>query len=405
LNAIGRRWPCIALVLLLTTGCTTHDISPQSEMPALPTAALDRALAIKIDTMLEHAMQTDQVPGLAIGIIQNKHMVYAKGFGVTETGSNHAVTSQTVFQLGSDSKMMVGIAVMQLVERGKIDLDAPVTRYLPYFRLADPRYKAITLRHLLSHRAGLPWCANYDRCNFLDYESPEYDDTSLERHVRELVTVKLENTPGEKMQYSDLGFEILGDVIAKVSGQSFEDYIHNHIFAPMQLQHTSFKLKDIAAGILASPHVIDAGTNRVKVSSYYPYSRLHAPSSHLLSNVDDMNRYAFVQLDQGITAQSSVLPASAFKVMWTPEIATNMQSKWEKNLGLGWFLGDHNGHRLVGHGGGDTGFACGFIMAPDDGIAVVVMENREDSAEDLAFEVMALLLKAEHDQPATPAIH
>jgi CubicO group peptidase (beta-lactamase class C family) len=408
LKAIDRRWlptlRWIALVLILTASCTTHD-TQQLKTTASPTAPLDRTLATKIDTMLEHAMQAGQVPGLAIGIIQNKHIVYAKGFGVAEIGSVQAVTSQTAFQLGSDSKMMVGIAMMQLVEQGKIDLDAPVTRYLPYFRLADPRYKAITLRHILSHRSGLPWCADYDRCDFLDYEAPEFDEGSLERHVRELVTVKLENPPGEKMQYSDVGFEILGDVIAKVSGQSFEDYIHDHIFAPMQLHHTSFKLKDIATDILASPHVIDPGANKVKVNSYYPYSRLHAPSSHLLSNVDDMNRYALVQLDQGITPQSRVLPASAYKIMWTPEIPTNMQSKWEKNLGLGWFLGDHDGHRLVGHGGGDTGFACGFIMAPEDGIAVVVMENREDSAEDIAFEVMALLLKAERDQPTAPAMH
>jgi CubicO group peptidase (beta-lactamase class C family) len=167
----------------------------------------------------------------------------------------------------------------------------------------------------------------------------------------------------------------------------------------MQLTHTSFILSDIPPQLLAAPHVLDP---TLRVNPFYPYSRQHAPSSHLFSNVDDMNRYAQVQLDQGRSPALRVVPASAYQQMWTSEIATNMDSPWEKTLGLGWFLGDYHGHRLVGHGGGDTGFACGVIMAPNDGIAVVVMQNREVNAEELAFTIMALLLSLDDHHAVLP---
>jgi len=397
---------CVLLsLILLNASCASQHVAQApvtAPLQAPVTAPLDDVLATKIDALIEHSIQADQIPGMAIGIIRNNHIVYSKGYGVAQIGTSRTVTPQTVFQLGSDSKMMVGIAVMQLMQQGKIDLDAPVTRYLPYFRLADSRYTSITIRHILSHRTGLPWCANYDKCNFLDYESPEVDAGSLERHVREITDVKLESPPGEKMQYSDLGFEILGDVIAKISGQSFEDYVHDHIFLPMHLTHTSFMLSDIPPQLLAAPHVLDP---TLRVNPFYPYSRQHAPSSHLLSNVDDMNRYALVQLDQGRSPALRIIPAAAYQRMWRSEIATNMQSPWEKTLGLGWFLGDYNDHQLVGHGGGDTGFASEFIMAPDDGIAVVIMQNREVNAEELAFQIMALLLGAADNANSKPAAH
>lgn len=367
--------------------------APTAPLPA-PTASLDSALMFKIEAAITETMKVNQIPGLAIGIIKDKQVVYSKGFGLAEVGTDRAVTPETAFQLGSDSKMMVGIAIMQLKEQGKIDLDAPVTTYLPYFQLADERYKEITIRQILSHRSGLPYNTGigyyvYDS----DYQSPEYDEGSLERHVRNLTQVKLQFAPGKAMQYSDLGFEILGDVIAKVSGQSFEAYTQEHIFAPLGMKHTSFIVRDIPSELLAAPH--EVSLSKPFVISYFPYSRQHAPSSHLFSNVEDMSRYALAQLNQGQLGETRILPTAAYEEMWTPQGDTNLPSPWEKKVGLGWFLGGQEGHRLVGHGGMDIGFGCGFIMALDDGLAVVVMVNREYPAEEFSYQVMAWLLEAE----------
>jgi CubicO group peptidase (beta-lactamase class C family) len=213
-----------------------------------------------------------------------------------------------------------------------------------------------------------------------------------------MAPLTLVNPPGEKMQYSDLGFETIGAIIAKVSGQSFEDYIRDHIFLPLGMKNSSFLLSDIPPASLASPHEVN---KVISVSPDFPYSRQHAPSSHLFSNVQDMNRFAQAQLGRGQLGWNRILPAKAYDTMWAPEIPTALHSPWEKTLGLGWFLGEHAGHRLVGHGGGDTGFSCGFVMAPDDGLAVVVMINRLDSAEDIAFNIMQWLLEA--DATGNPA--
>jgi CubicO group peptidase (beta-lactamase class C family) len=385
------------LLAVLMQACGSLAVSPESVPPgaAVHPASdqLDNALVTKVEASLARTMKDDQVPGLAIGIIKNGQVVYSKGFGVAKAGTDLPVTPKTVFQLGSDSKMMVGIAIMQLREQGKIDLDAPVTTYLPYFRLADERYPQLTIRFLLSHRSGLPYCVMSDDCDRSpDYQLPQYDDGALDRYVRSASSVRLNNEPGKIMQYSDLGFEILGDVIAKISGQSFESYVRQHIFLPLGMQHTSFSLQDIPADTLAQPHTLDPD---LRVNAYFPYSRQHAPSSHLFSNVDDMNRFALAQLNQGQLGGMRILPPAVYQTMWGPEIDTAIESPWEKQLGLGWFIGDHAGHHLVGHGGGDIGFACGFIMAPEDGLAVVVMTNRAISAEDISYQVMAWLLEAE----------
>lgn len=368
-----------------------HLSAEQPAVSAAPTVTLDSALVAKIEAAITQTMKIYQIPGLSIGIIKDGQIAYTKGFGLAEVGTERAVTPETVFQLGSVSKMMVGIAIMQLKEQGKIDLDAPVTDYLPYFKMADERYKEITIRQILSHRSGLRYSTGYGFYWYTsDYQSPEYDDGSLERHVRNLTQVKLQFTPGKSMQYSDLGFEILGDVIAKVSGQNFEAYTQEHIFGPLGMMHTSFMVRDIPPELLAAPHGYGP-----KVNSFFPYSRQHAPSSHLFSNVDDMLRYALAQLNQGQLGETRILPAIAYGEMWTAQGDTNLPSPWERKVGLGWFLGGQEGPRLVGHGGMDIGFGCGFIMAPDDGLAVVVMVNREYPAEEFSYQVMAWLLEAE----------
>jgi CubicO group peptidase (beta-lactamase class C family) len=353
-------------------------------------ATLDSALATEIETIAETAVKELQVPGVAVGVIRDRQVVYSRGFGLAEVGTDRAVTSQTVFQLASESKMMVGISIMQLKEQGKLDLDAPVTAYLPYFRLADERYKQITVRQLLSHRAGLPSDMVVTQDATEDYKSPEYDEGSLERHVRSLTSTPLLSAPGQEMQYSSLGFDILGDVIAKVSGQSFEAYTQDHIFTPLGMQHTTFLLREVPPELLAAPHVMQYPSP--VVNSFFPYSRQHAPAAHLFSNVEDMSRYALAQLNRGQLGETRILPAAAYEEMWAPQDDANVPSMWPKKVGLGWFMGSEAGHRLVGHSGADIGFTCSFLLAPDDGLAVIVMANRDYAAEGLAYRVMQRLL-------------
>ena len=135
----------------------------------------------RLETVLEKIIQDKKTPGIAVGIIKEGKLVYAHGFGVMNVeNSSRPVTPQTLFHMASITKPFVATSIMQLVEQGKVNLDEPVTKYLPYFQLKDPRYKAITVRQMLTHTSGMPDVTNYG------WDKPEYDDESLERYVRSL---------------------------------------------------------------------------------------------------------------------------------------------------------------------------------------------------------------------------
>ena len=199
------KWLLHSLLLL--------NIIPTCSQPKLKLDTRDEAL---LDSLCEVHLKESKIPGLAIGIASKGQVMYAKGFGVKNIDTKSPVTARSVFHLASISKTFVGTAVGQLVAAGKINLDDPVTQYLPYFKLRDPRYQDITIRHLVTHTAGVPDVMSYG------WRNPEHGDDALENHVRTLQKKGINFTPGEKFKYSNNGFEVLGDVIAKASGMSFE---------------------------------------------------------------------------------------------------------------------------------------------------------------------------------------
>jgi CubicO group peptidase (beta-lactamase class C family) len=191
-----------------------------------------------LDPLIEKGLQTDPTPGLAFGIVHNGRLVYARGFGVMTLGHpEKSVTPGTLFHMASVTKPFVATCVMQLWEQGKVDLDAPVMKYVSYFRLNDPRYRSITVRQMLTHSSGMPDVEDYE------WNKPQYDDGALERYVRSLSKQKLLWDPGTKMAYSNMAYEVLGDLIAKVSGMSFEDYVDVHILKPLGMNSSTLLLK------------------------------------------------------------------------------------------------------------------------------------------------------------------
>jgi CubicO group peptidase (beta-lactamase class C family) len=345
----------------------------------------------KIEAAVNETMKKNSVPGMAIGIINNGQIVYSKGFGLAEVDTDRKVTAETVFELGSTSKTVVATAIMQLKEQGKIDLDAPVITYLPYFQMKSGDYKKITIRNLLSHWGGLPsdkGLADPDSV----YLTPEYDDQALERHVLSLKGIDMVSDPNLSGHYSDLGFEILGDVIAKVSGQSFEDYTQEHIFKPLGMAYTTYLIKDVPSESLATPHTLD-GANIV-VNSYFPYTRQLSPSSQLLSTAEDMSRFALAQLNHGQLGDARILQESSYQEMWGKTYSIDVELPNLKGYGLGWGISEMDNHKLYNHPGGVTGFRSDLLIAPDDGIAVVLMGNRLHYSFDLQFQILQILLDA-----------
>jgi CubicO group peptidase (beta-lactamase class C family) len=346
------------------------------------TSELDSATVATIEAAIEDMMQEFQVPGCAISVVQDGQMAYAKGFGVSDIGTDQPVTTQSVFHLASVSKTATVTGIMQLAAEGKIDLDAPVTDYLPYFMLEDALAQNITIRQLLSHTAGVPDVVDW----MADFQSPELDDEALERQVRGLSTRSLLFDPGEGWDYSSAGFNVLGDVIAKVSGQSYEDYVQEHIFTPLGMTQTSSSVQAVDSELLVSPHVIDE-TGQVAVNPIYPYSRAHGPSNNLYSNVEDMARYALAHLNRGELDGVRILPESAYDQMWTPVAETWFPEEIQHNYGLGWTMGTHNQRRVVGHGGLDFGYNAYLGLMPDQSTGFFLACNYAEFGDEIVAPV------------------
>lgn len=213
-------------------------------------------LQTELEPKLTSEIQQQHLPGFAIGVIKDGKLIYAKGFGVSKLGETTPVTTRSLFHMASVTKTFVATSIMQLVEAEKIDLDAPLTRYLPYFHMADERYKTITIRQMLSHLSGIPDVADYN------WNKPEYDDGALERFVRTIAQQKLIFAPGERFAYSNAAYEVLGDVIAKVSGVSFEDYVQHHILTPLGMKDSTLLVRNTNPQLLTSPHVKEARSDR-----------------------------------------------------------------------------------------------------------------------------------------------
>lgn len=317
----------------------------------------------ELQPIVEQAMKARHIPGFAIAIVQNQKVVYAAGFGVKNLqNKNDKITPRTLFHMASVTKPFVATAVMQLVENGKVDLEAPIVKYLSYFRMNDERYSTIKVCQMLSHISGMPDVHDYE------WDKPQYDDGALERYVRNLTNKSLLSAPGTNFKYSNIAYEVLGDLIAKVSGMSFEDYVKRNILDPIGMKSSTLLVKQADPSLLATPHVIGASYQPM-VSKVFPYNRMHAPSSTLYSNVIDMTNWAMANLNRGIFDGKRILKDSTYDVMWKPA-----GEPW-KHIGISWFLGKHREYGTISHSGGDTGFVSNLVMIPERSIAVVMMSN------------------------------
>jgi CubicO group peptidase (beta-lactamase class C family) len=338
---------------------------------AVPAPAADDRYEREFQPLLETFMRRQEIPGLAIAIVENNQVVYARGFGRLSLGKDKGpVTPATVFHMASIVKPFVATAILELADQQKVQLDAAVVRYLPYFRLADPRYHIITVRQMVAHTSGMPDVTDYE------WAKPQFDDGALERYVRSLSGLDLLFEPGLKFAYSNIAYDVLGDVIAKTSGESFEDYVQHRILTPLKMTHSTLLYPYVDPKLLSDGHVLDSRGSPT-VSKAYPYNRTHSPSSNLHSNALDMTRWAMANMNHGELEGARILPASTYAAMWKPTedvgepaVGTHVTAE-----GISWFVGDYRGHFLVTHSGGDLGFITDLAMLPDEKIAVVWMAN------------------------------
>ena len=366
-----RSRKCLFSMVVLVTGGLRIGMPERVLAQSQPPPATDRYVKV-LGPFLEKALRDDKLPGLAVGVVENGRQVYSHGIGSMKLGDpNRPVTTQTLFHMASVTKPFVATAVMQLAEKGKVSLDAPVVKYLPYFRLKDARYKSITVRQMLTHTSGMPDVEDYG------WDKPEYDDGSLERYVRGLSEQSLKFAPGSAFAYSNMAYEVLGDLIAKVSETKFEDYVAANILQPLRMRSSTLLIKQADPAKLATGYTRPTRDADPIAITHYPYNRAHSPSSNLHSNVEDMVRWIMVNLNHGELDGRRILTKSSHDLMWTP--AFEQAGKVGK-IGISWFITEEQGQRLIMHSGGDDGFTTHVAFVPARKLGIVLLFNADRGA-------------------------
>lgn len=345
-----------------------------------------------LDRIIIEYINGEFVPGLSVGVVYNDEVIYTKGFGVKNVDTKEYIDENSIFHMASVSKTFVATGIMQLVQQGKIHLDKYVIEYLPYFKLKDDRYKKITIRQLLTHISGMPDEDDYE------WDKPQYNEDALERYVRSISGRELIWEPGEKFAYSNIAYEILGNVIEKVSGMSFEKYMKENILNVVQMKESNFLKPLVSKELLTSPHVLDIKNGYgATVSEVFPYNRAHGPSSTLCSNVVEMCNYAIANMKVGKFKENKILEAHSYLELWRNHASTGWGG-YTSEIGLAWFLGEYKGNKVRSHSGMDTGFRSNLIILPERGIAVVVMINSDYIGTKVLCEsILDILLGEEVD--------
>jgi CubicO group peptidase (beta-lactamase class C family) len=347
------------LSILLGAACLVAV--PSFVMPA--SASPDPDLA-SIDAYIENEMRDVHIPGLALGIVHNDEVVHLRGFGEADR-AGRAVTPQTPFILASVSKTFTAVAIMQLVESGKVDLDAPVRRYLPDFRVADENASAqITVRHLLHHTSGLP-----EDSSFGPMLSNDIRDEALSDRVRALEDVQLSHGVGAEFEYTDPNYDVLGLVVQTVSGQSYESYIADHVFAPLGMRHSYTNQVDARRNGLATGHRSWFGYPRPFEA---PYSRAAMPSSYLISSAEDITHFLTMQLNGGRYQGRSVLSPEGIAAMHAPAVRQGTRDIF---YGMGWESRSLGGVPVARHDGTNANFYADMVLDPGTRWGVVILTN------------------------------
>ena len=313
-----------------------------------------------IDRYVQATMRADRVPAVALTIVHKDQIVYEQGYG--EDGNGRPVSSTTGFILGSMSKSFTALAVMQLVERGDIELDSPVQRYLPWFRVADARAsETITIRHLLTHTSGIPTRA----------PQASGDQTAIQDHVRALATVQISNAPGAKHEYASPNYLVLGAIIEQVSGQSYASYIEQQIFTPLKMQKSFTDQQRAIEQGMARGHRYWFG---FPIAATLDYEADRMPTAAVISSAKDLGHFLIAQINQGRFEDHTLLSPAGVAQMHAPAAPGDGFS-----YGFGWRIGPIKGVEAIHHGGIVPHFRGKMVLLPRDGWGVVVLTNASTS--------------------------
>jgi CubicO group peptidase (beta-lactamase class C family) len=353
--------------------------------------AVERVLE-RADELIVEAMNERATPGSGVGVVSGSETVYAKGFGIADVARERPVTTKTVFRIGSISKTMTAIGLLQLRERGKFDLDDPVNEYLRGYRVerSDPSAPPVTFRHMLTHTSGIGELRKptdlFRPMIGLGAKPNGPVPTTAEYYVKNLRPAVY---PGTKWAYSNHAFNVLGQLVEDISGEPFDQYMRKNVFDPLGMESTDYLRSERVREELAQGYNFFRG--RLKPVKYMEI--LVRGAGSVFSSVEDMCRYAAALLGGGANEHGRVLQPETLGLMIQPHYRLDERLP---AMGFAFLLDDLDGNLIAGHDGGWPGFVSSMLLCPEEDLGVVAFVNASSPA---AQEISQRLLRRMLDVP------
>lgn len=357
----------IYVLAIMTLTCGFFTISPVRANQVSDGVSQEDAYQ-EIDAYLQKQLDALNIPGASLAVIEGDQIVHFKGFGISGP-HGEAPTPQTTFIICSLTKSFTALAVMQLVEAGRIDLDAPVQRYLPWFTLADPQAAAqITVRHLLNQTSGLTLTTAWKTLANFD-DSPE----ATEKQARDLASFKPTRPAGLKFEYSNTNYNLLGLIIEASSGQKYADYIQSHIFDPLDMTH-SYTSKAIAQQEgMGSGYISWFGVPVAVPDLPVPIGSL--PSGQIISSAEDMAHYMIAQMNGGRYANAQILSPEGIDEMHSPAVDATTMGVALGEYGMGWFIEQTSQGVRWWHDGTAPDYFSYMALLPEQNRGMILLVN------------------------------
>ncbi|MEO7082963.1 MAG: serine hydrolase [Gemmatimonadaceae bacterium] len=375
--------PVIAMLVASLAGLS--QAPPAHAQDSVRAEARYAEVGRMLSTLVEHERMQKGIPAISVALVDGRHILWAHGFGWADSAAHAPATASTVYRVGSVSKLFTDVGIMRLVEKGVLDLDAPVQRYLPDFHPRNPFGGEITIRELTSHRAGLtrePPVGNY------------FDDTapSLAATVASLNNTTLVYKPGTHTKYSNAGIAVLGEILERTQKQSFYPYLENAVLQPMGLEHSAFRPLPAVTAKLAKASMWTLDGRRFDAPTFQLGM---GPCGSMYTTVLDLGRFLQILFAGGTSPDGKrILTRATLDSMWTPQFAP---ASAKTGYGIGFALGQLDGHRTIGHDGAIYGFATALLALPDDSLGVVVtatLDGVNAVTDHIAQVALRLLLDA-----------
>lgn len=329
----------------------------------------------EIDKYLSNLNETSVVPGFSVVVVKDGKIYFSKGYGVEYAGGSKAMTAQTSTAIGSLTKSFTALSVMQLVEKGEIELDEKVVKYLPWFRTANKEMSdKITVRMLINNTSGLVAPVNRNK---------DLSDMAAENLARSLESVYLTLEPGSKYEYSNDGFAVAGVIVSKVSGMTYQEYVNENIFKPLKMERTTTDPDKFGELNVLYGHYL--GIDKA-IPIYHEESFLKeyvAAGSMLRSSANDIGNYLIALLNGGKFGDRQIISPESIGELWKsyctfPGISVDDGGE-DKPLyyGLGWILSEVEGKKYIFHGGNRRNMSSMTIIYPEKKIAASILLNAD----------------------------